>query len=280
MLLPACSKLSESHAQVGTTVSVSDPESGVNLSVRTNLNEMTIANRIRITSELSWAEDVDASFSTPIWDDFGWTLIEQLNTPVSTNEQGYFQSSTFVLEPFLPGEYAIPSIEVKIMQLDTEISTGIQSDPIKITVAGILAEDDAGELAEPDGFFDPDLIPVETEDQSSLYIFIGFAGFIIVVFIIWLLRSKSKSNEATQSIYQQLKSIAQSAESNDSTTYQKLYQAIMRLDNRLLQTSEFGTLVEQCEVAIYSQDGRSDLTPQAMAKHTLELLGSTEQEVA
>ncbi|MDF1808801.1 MAG: hypothetical protein P1U42_03805 [Phycisphaerales bacterium] len=279
LLVSGCSKQTEVSKLTGTEVKVSDPNSNVTLDVRTNQSEITIADRVQVVMELRWPEGIDARITDTKWDTLGWTLIEVLNSPVTKSDESLFTASfSYTLEPFLPGQYSIPQIEAVIIDLETQSETRILTDPIELKVVGVLSVDDTGELTAPVGLFNPDEIPAPGETKSIGYLVAGIVGIILVISIVWIFRKSSHTSKPTQSIYQQLKSIAQSTNSNDAESYRRLYRAIIQLDHRLLQTSEFGTLVEQCEVAIYSQDGFSEHSPQAMAKHTLELLGSSEQE--
>ena len=280
LIAAGCSQQAEVAHGGGAERVVTDPDSGVELRVHVDQSELTVSDRLRLQTTLAWPQSMEARVVEPDWDQSQWTLIERLESPVDLYGDVLSQTISYVLEPFLPGEYTTPEFKVLIGSDSDEHSLTLRSEPMTIEVAGLLSKDDQGELAEPEAFYDPSLLPQPTKSKATMYIILVTGGVACALIAVWIYRRRGHREDQLPSIYEQLSTIAKQSDSNDIESYQRLYHTITRLDHRLLNTSELHTLVEQCESAIYSPDGGSNLSPQAMAKHTLELLGASERGAA
>ena len=218
--------------------------------------------------------------ASPDWAASDWTLIDSHREPIARTETGFAASSTYLIEPFLAGEYTIPSFGVEITPTPDAQPYPLVSLPLTIQVQSVLASEDSGELDPAAGFVDPETeLANEPQPKAMLYALIAGVIFFSAL-VIWRLTRPSLQSQTPRSAYALLELVATGHEGSESDAYNTLYQAFTRLDPRLQHTSEIRSLIEQCECARFSANESSALDPQTIARHTLELLGGVDGEAA
>lgn len=272
--IAGCARTTPTAAVDGYETEVSDPQSGVMIRTHIDTDELTTSDRLFVEVELEWAAPVLASFIEPDWSQSGWTLIETHLDPVQSTDDGFVSAVTYLIEPFLPGQYTIPAFGVQIFPDSTFDSVSMESMAMDVRVLSVLDIQDAGDLDPVDGLLDPRATQqIETKSMNLLYGISAFA-FGVALLIIWRLTRSRENADASPSVYAQLEHVANGCDESDSVAYHSLYQAFIGLDERLQMTSEVRSMIEQCERARFSLDDANALDPRTMARHTLDLLGA------
>ncbi len=264
----------------GIETQVTDPQSGVTIRTRIDRDEIAASDRLTVVVLLEWTSPATATLIEPDWAQSGWTLIEFHKEPAKLTDSGFLVQSSALIEPFLPGEYAVPVFEAEVYQSENAQPYRMQSLPIPVRVRSVLDEQDAGELDPADGLLDP--AALETSRSASNGLLLGFALGVagIAIVIIWLLSRSSGDGTESPSVYAQLERVAHGRDASDEDAYNTLYRVFTRLDDRLQQTTEIRSMIEQCERARFSAGDADTLDPRAMARHTLELLGASPSDAS
>ena len=147
LLLVGCERsISQATANAGPIESASTDDGRAEIFVYANASEITTLDQLVIRLELFRDIGFEANLVEPQWTSFGWTLIRVDRQPEELIDGRLRSEYTVTLEPFLEGEYAIPSVVVKT-------SMGlIQTQPVVVVVGSVLASSDSGELAPSEGF--------------------------------------------------------------------------------------------------------------------------------
>ncbi len=276
-VLVGCSRDVPAPSSAGIVSDVADPETGVKIRTRIETDKIGIADRLRVEVQIEWASPVSATLGEPDWDTTQWTRIDGTVRPVEVSNGGFKLVASFLLEPFLAGTYAVPAFEVFITPGSDSLTRTLLSIEIPIEVISVLDAQDAGVLEPAVGFIDPNL----TSDiqSNSKYGVLGVAAvvFVFSAYIIWRL-TRTTNPSTFRSAYELFERVADGLEPTESTAYDTLYQAFIRLDPRLQQTSEVRGMIEQCEQALFSPINTPTTDPVTMARHTLELLGQSATE--
>lgn len=283
-MLAGCSPDAPSPLVGGIEAEAFDPQSGVVILTQINDGEIASADRLRVEVRIQWASPVNVTLNEPDWAGEGWTRIDASQQPVQMTDSGFELTGSYLIEPFLPGEYTVPSFTAVITPHPDSESYELASPPIAVVVQSVLDSQDSGELDPSIGLLDPRAALPDQPNSKSLIYTIAGAMLISVLLVVWRLSRTSNRSGGQTSVFEQLQHVANGHDESESDAYNTLYNAFTRLDDRLQQTSEIRTLIEQCERARFS---RSDtvsspkiLAPSAMARHTLELLGHCDGEAA
>lgn len=260
------------HAQV---YQYDDPESNTTLRISADSTSISVAARLTVHIEVEWELGDKVVFEDTDWSSGGWELVDQIRSPVESISGAQPARlrlvKDVVLEPFLPGEYTIPLIQVHIQESNANERT-IQSEPIPVQVLSVLTPDDTEELSPPSGEY---VLPVpgKSDHTALLSVFIG----VCLVVLIFLLRVYARRNRTSPEIqaspYDLLHEVAHSQTMDAHEGYEKVYTALTSLFAELQQTSEIRAMIEQCESARFSGQPGVHSTPETIAKHALEILG-------
>lgn len=244
-----------------------DAQSGAKLRVQTERDEIGIADRIWVEAEWTWTGAASVTLMPPDWGEHDWTLLETVESPTTRTAEGYIGSTRWLIEPFLPGEYAIPSPVLLVQH--TESPRELSIEPLTIRVEGVLPEGDTGEL-------NPIAAPTlpDQADESIAPIWIGVLATLVLlaVLVLWIIR-RATDHPETETIYTQLQRISSDNQLDREHAYQMLDRVLARLDPRLRQTSEVAELIRECQRARFASHHEPRVTPARIAQHALELLG-------
>lgn len=146
LVLSACGKPEEAHPAPPATVQ-SFTREGVHLDMHWDREHITTADTLTVDLTARHSEDVEVTFPGEDADFGEFTLIEREAPPPELIEDGRLESSrTYILEPFLPGDYTLPSLEVRYEGTQDDAPQAIQTDPVDITVTSVLPEGEEAEL--------------------------------------------------------------------------------------------------------------------------------------
>ena len=273
-LLCGCGGVEQHASLPGVETEAIDQRTGVKIRVHIGQSSITIAERVSVEVSIQWKEPVNVVLLDTDWASSQWTLIDHHQNPTKRIDDTYELKHSFLIEPFLAGTYALPEFSVQIMPEKDITPHTLESLPIELEVRSVLAATDTGELDPLSAFIEP--FDLESPPQSINPLLILAIGSIIVcsAAVVWkLTRVTTITNQ--RSAYDQLALVAKGRCETQAIAYDHLYQALSKLDPRLQQTSEIRVLIEQCEQARFSQADAPSTDPQAMARHTLELLGES-----
>lgn len=281
LALTGCGPSAAPGTESGVTQETSDPDTGITLRTHVPSTELGIADRLTLGVMLEWPVAHDIELIEPDWSQGGWALIESTSTAPALVGETMRQERRYVLEPFLAGDYQTPTFSLRIAPQDAETPRTLESSPISITVATSLTPDAAEELSP----LRTTKAPREETDQAtrrSMLTIAGAGGALIacVVLVLVITRPKNKASSG-RSIYDELIQIKRHPQTQDEQqAYHRLHQVFARLDPRLQSTSEIRELICACERARFAPGAGDAPSPQAMAGHTLELLGASEEGAA
>ncbi len=278
LLLWGCDSSTPQSSEYAYESESVDPNTGV--TIRTSIDRVDIApaDRVHVQIELMWDSLFSISLMDSSWEQFGWTVVDTQVDPVGYSE-GVFREVHYVtLEPFLAGEYAIPSSTVRIESNETGQSFELASAATTIITKSVLDSEDSGDLDPLMRFHSPSQSTI-TESANPVFI-VTLLGTIMLAVVIYIVfkRTDTATNPAP-SPYELLEHIARIDSMSSIDAYETLHHALIHLDHRLQMTSEIQSFIQQCERARFAQSvpsstaSTSEMTPQQIAVHTLELLG-------
>jgi hypothetical protein len=258
------------------------PESRATLTVILPTLSLGIADRLNVRVLVESPPLFAVRVDDIDWEDGGWTLIDAIHHPLKEGDRTQGEIVTFeseyVLEPFLPGEYVIPSIHVHLT-MKSEVGSVLQSDPIAVTVDSSLEPEDIGELAPAAESFIP---PPESQPKPSQAWLIVTGAFVIIIiaYLVWrsIRRGRAISSHE-QSPKDLLQGVVDSTDLHREDAFAQLARALSLLFPRIQETSEIRGMIEECEQARFSLDHQASVDPSSLAKHALELLGEYEETI-
>lgn len=275
-MLAGCSRPDSPAVSDGIDTQVIDQSTGTELRTHIERDEIGIADRVQINVELEWTSPASTKLIEPQWSESAWELVEAFYEPLQSDEGSFILAASFVLEPFLAGDYTTPLFTAEITPQTNAPSHTLESMPTGIHVLSVLDQQDSGILDPPNAFVNPTL-DSSMETRTSLPVFIGISMFVFGIGLVLCHRFRTaKPINSLASVYEQIEQVASGENDSILQGYDMLYHAFCRLDSRLQQTSEIGNFIQECERARFSGVDSNTLDPKAMAQHTLELLGTAE----
>ena len=270
LLAFGCSARHQSDTVIGESQSAEDAEYGVRLTQSVDRNSIGIAERVWFSAQWSWEGDLVTTLEEPDWDETDWSVIESVEIPVSRTDNNYQAGKKWLIEPFLPGAYSVPSAELRFATFDEQSNT-LRTEPIEIRVSGVLPDTDSGELnpiADLAGLDDSDSPP----PLPIWMIALGGAATIACIVLYFVYRNIR--NVTVPSVFDQLKAIANM--DDHESAYSELELVYESLDERLRNTTEFREMISACQRARFSPETDDRLSAKRLANHTLTLLGHTD----
>jgi len=253
-----------------------EPMTETSLETKIDRTQLSVADRIWVTTTWHWLDDqlvndVVVTLEDPDWAAADWSLIESITTQPTRDERGYWAQRRVLLEPFLPGDYTIPTSRLLIESslLDTPVELSIER-PISVHVSGVLPESDAGALNP----LAPPALPTETDSKPNTMLIIGVsAALAIVACVVIIYVRLQHAPTSSLSVHDQLVQIRDQQNLQRDHAFVLLERAFDRLDPRLRQTTEFAGMIRACERARYAPESDPHTSPSRLAAFTLELLG-------
>jgi len=270
-----CARPAAEPVRIGIDSQASDPTGTVVVRTHIDRDKIGVADRLWVRVELEWTPPTTAELVEPDWESSAWTLIEMQRLPAEQTQTGFQAAYAYLLEPFLPGDYETPVFVVEIYPESAGEKYQLESVAMEVNVRSALDAQDAGTLDMRVGFVDPLEMQADSEPRSNLGLWAGIGGVLAMVFVVlWQVTRTDRAEQGNESVYAQLRRVAQAEDSDSLDGYDTLYRAFTRLDPRLQQTSEIKGMIDVCERARFSADEVGVGDPQTMARHTLELLGA------
>lgn len=250
--------------------SATDPESGATLTTSIETAEISIAQRIWVVDRWSFPEVYRAEFTPRDWSTSDWSVVQVDEEPMQLRDGQLEVIRRVQLEPFLPGDYTIPGATLLIKSENDQPPTTISTEPLQVTVLGVLTDDDKGAL---NPIADAQ-VPADTEQNLPGLLWAGIAfGVALLAGGVYLLLHRTSEESRSPSIYQELRTISDSTDQQHG--FERLSRVFDRLDPRLRSTSEFREMISACDRARFGQEPTPPewATPARIARHALQLLG-------
>lgn len=280
LLASGCRSGTGDAPTAGAESRATDSDTRVVLTTSIDRTSIGIADRLTVHTGLSWEPPALPEITEPDWAQSGWTMIESTSTPVETRGGRMHQSYTYLIEPFLPGQYEVPAFSVVITpDRDSRETTTIQTEPLALSVTSVLGEDDAGKLSPVSATLSPTAVSSEERSGRGL-VYAGIAAVLVCSVVVVLVLTRGEKKRANgDSIHDRLMQITTQSQGQSQGEqedgYARLWEVYARLDPRLRGTSEIQRLMALCERARFAPGAVQTPSPAMLARHTLELLGST-----
>ena len=115
---------------------------GVRLELSLDRESLTTAESVLLRLEIECAEDDEVEFPVA-QDGIGeFALVEEARLPDRLRDGGLVvRGREYVLQPFLPGEYEVPALEVTLNE-----SSQVSTEPVKLAVRSVLDNPQSAEL--------------------------------------------------------------------------------------------------------------------------------------
>lgn len=250
--------------------SVKDPASGTTLTTSIETTEISIAQRLWVVDHWAFPESYRVEFTPREWSQSDWSVVQVDEEPMQLRDGRLEVIRRVQLEPFLPGDYTIPGASLSITSDTDQPPTTISTEPIHVTVLGVLTDDDKGTLnpiAEAQ-------VPTNPDSDRSGMIWGGVAfGVALIAGVIYLFLHRSGLDARAPSVYQELRTVIDSKDQKQG--YERLSRVFERLDPRLRSSSEFREMINACDRARFGNGPTPAewATPARIARHALQLLG-------
>jgi hypothetical protein len=270
-VLCSCADTSPTTPEAITRTAVST-ETGVRLETRINTEEIVLADRIWVEDIATWNNGLPPVFEPREWIDTEWTVIETITSPSTSASDTYQIQRRTLIEPFLPGSYAIPAGVLRVRVEGAAEPILVSTEPIAVQVNGVLTDDDNGELNAIPDVTTPD--EEASTDNTPIVIAIISVTVLVLSAVIVSLRSTGEAS-ASRSVLEHLREIQRDDSIGPVEGFERLGRALDRLDPRLRTTTEFQQMIHVCDQSRYGTATQAThrVTPQKMAAHALELLG-------
>lgn len=257
LILPACSGSTPSDGDTSPKATAHNEDGSVVLDVYCDVTELTTVDQLVVTAELSRSPGAEASIEPTDWEAAGWSLVSQTHTPETLRGGLLLFTQTITLEPFLDGEYRIPSIVASAGKWK------IATDPIGITVSSVLDPADTGEIAVTTELLPPSE-PHERDGTALVLIGIG-AGLIFAGAVFWW-TGRTEPIEPTPR--EQLEEIAEGHFDNEHDALALVH----RLVDSLGSNERLGSVLEACNRARYMGSEEPAGAAKALANEALNAM--------
>lgn len=258
-LLVGCKPTEQSSATTDSpTQTVSTQDGSVQFRLYTDQSTLTTMEQIVLRIELDRDATATASLVEPDFQAAGWTLITEHTTPEKLQGDRLRTNWSFTLEPFLAGEYEIPSIVV-------ETSSGMMTtDPITISVTSVLDVDDAGQLSATEQLFTPQDPPASS---TNMYLAVGaVSGILLAAGVFWWVGRSHPSFETTPT--EQLQTIADGRCTDQQKAIAIVHHAVLALETN----EKLRPVRVACEHERFSGSTTNETDAEQLANQALRIM--------
>ncbi len=149
IFLTGCASSPETQSAVATPIEKTYETDNAVVHARVDRSELTVADRLDLVLEASTTEDRRIEFPSREEKLGEFRVVETRRGSPKLLENGRVaEDRTYVLEPFLPGDYTIPAMSVRFHRKADDASTDdeftIETEPISIRVTSVLPAADPG----------------------------------------------------------------------------------------------------------------------------------------
>jgi len=257
LFIAGCSRSTVAPTAQTPAQTASNEDGSVVVHLYTNATEITTMDQMQVTIELSRTPATVAAIEPIDWSSTGWTVISQTHAPETEVDTRLVTIEKITLEPFLDGQYTIPSVIVSAG------SWKLATDPFEVSVTSVLPNDDAGEVVVTTELLPPSA-PHEPRRGSLVLIVVGL-GLIFAGSVFWW---TSRPDRPSPSVREQLEHIA-GGEFDDEREALAL---VHHLVHTLHPNERLAHVLDTCERIRFSGSSVTTPTAQALAGEALESL--------
>lgn len=261
---PACRREPAPAApQPSTTVTASDPDAKVGLTITLDHDQLRTVDRAELTITTVRPAGLRLTLAEPDWSQTQWTRVDATDTRPTVLPDGRLtRSRTITLEPFLEGDYTVPPVTLAWGTGDA--ARTLASAALKAKVTSVLPQDDGGQLAAPA----PALAPTEPEPASPGLITVAAVVAIAALLLTWrFTRPRHHHDEPAPDPVETLRAAAATTETTPETL-PAVHHAIAALAP---QQPSLSPLVARCERARFEPGAQGDAGD--IAREALRLIG-------
>jgi len=186
LLLFGCKEDSGTLAddEAGSVSEIIESMTGARLRVEVAETQVDLTGVVPVRVTMLWGEGVSVELIEPDWIGAGWAYVTQRGGEIRFDGTEYSQVIDFELEPFLGGEYEVPSIGIRA-DSDEAGRRIARLSPIGIVVASVLNEADGRDLEPAVGL--AEMVAASDVQRINWGLWIGL-GIAIVsgLVILWL----------------------------------------------------------------------------------------------
>jgi len=163
---------------------ITEALTGARLRVEVEMTEIDLTGVVPVRVTMLWEDGVWVELIEPDWSGAGWMYVTEREGEIRFDGSIYSQTTDFELEPFLGGEYEVPSIGIRAESEDVGRRIA-RLQPVGIVVESALDEADGRDLDPAVGL--AAMVPVEDEPSVGWGIWGGLGiAFVSGVVIVWI----------------------------------------------------------------------------------------------
>lgn len=174
----------EAGEDAGFVSEIREPMTGSVLRVEVDETSVELTDRVVVRAALSWTEGVHVELIEPDWAGFGWHGVVAEPGAIRFDGVGFRQETVFLLEPFLGGDYEVPSIGIRASSEDAGKRIA-RLDPVAVEVTSVLGESDGVELSPAIGL--ASMERNEEDNRMNLGVWIGLGVTLVSIVTVLLL---------------------------------------------------------------------------------------------
>jgi hypothetical protein len=172
---------------VGFLLLVSSSFGEVRVKLQPSATVIRTADQLSLRLSVDAPMDIRVALPEDIRELKGFTLLKTTPLQRQRGHEGIQHACTFLLEPFLPGEYSIPVLSVWTTDaLGQKVS--YQTEPLTISVRSVIA----GPPAEAEMMPIADDLPSESPPYGLIFFVLILVLILVVMAAAWLLKSRRK----------------------------------------------------------------------------------------
>lgn len=254
----------------GVVSEIVEPMTGAGLRVEVASAEVDLTDVVRVRVEMSWGDGVEVELIEPRWEEAGWTGVVERWGEVRFDGVRFGRDVEFELEPFLGGEYVVPSIGIRAESEEAGRRIA-RLGAIDVLVRSVIEEGD-------DGVLDPVIglagMPGRNEERAMGWWIVGGVGVAVVcgVVIVWI-RRRSLGGDEVEIEPEVVLMVVANAEEVSEDDVGALHRAIVGLSD---EHRELGSISDEIERVRFSGGGfdRSDQQRvRSVARRAMEICG-------
>ena len=246
---------------------ITEPMTGARLVVEVADTEIDLTGVISVRVVMEWGDGVSVELIEPNWEDAGWSGVTERGGEIVFDGVVFSRVVSFELEPFLGGEYLVPSIGIRA-DSDEEGRRIARLQPIEVVVTSVLEEGDGAELDPAAGLAS---LNAATDERGFNWGIWGGLGVAVVagIVVLWLWGREDK--EGFDSIESEaVLAIAASSEELSETDLGALHRALEVLREK---HTELGSISHEIERARFSGGSVDHRRVQLAAIRAAEICG-------
>ncbi|GEM_PF-2105884 len=270
LLLAACQREHTPTPPVpAAEVTASDDQAGIQLALAADRTDITTLDRVKVTITLRRPIAKAVMLIEPDWESTGWTRVGSTDSdPVAIDARRIERSRTVTIEPFLPGDYTIPSAGIQWTTPD--LTRTLQTPQLGVTVASVLTPDDTEELDQPASTMPP---PARTDDDPLAPLIVSLV-VLTGALLAWKATRRPPHTDHDPSPADTIREIA-NGRHEGQTQLAELHRALAMAEPMPSSKQRLDELIARCETARFSPPGRGPIEPtdpRQLASTALELI--------